>query len=189
MTRILPSDRHRTVSIENAWWLLLLRGIASVVFGLVAIAWPVESLLALMLIFGVYVIADGVFSLVGAIRGGGLMPRWWLAMIGLISLGAGAVALLWPGLTAATLVILFGFWTAAHGFFEIVGAIKLRKVIHNEWTLGLAGLLSVVVGLALMVMPGLGALVLLWIIGAWAIVFGVLFIVLSFFLRKRQRRR
>lgn len=173
-------------ALGGAWWLILLRGLAAILFGILVFLWPGASLLALVMVYGAYAIVDGVFSLVGAIRGGGLAPRWWLALAGLASLGAGAVALLWPGLTVAIMVILIGIWAIVRGVFEIIGAVKLRKVIRDEWLLALAGTLSILFGLALVVMPDFGALVLLWIIGVWAILFGILFVALAFRLRKLQ---
>lgn len=183
---VSPYNLSPLAAIGGAWWLVLLRGVAALLFGILSFLWPDSSLLALILVYGVYTIADGVFSLVGAIRGGGLTPRWWLALAGLVSLAAGAVALLWPGLTVVVMVILIGIWAIVRGVFEIIGAITLRKVIRNEWLLALAGVLSVLFGLALIAMPGLGALILLWIIGAWAIVFGILFVALAFRLKKLQ---
>lgn len=169
--------------ISRAWWLILLRGLATLLFGILCFVWPGTSLLALVLVYGFYAIADGVFSLIGAVRGGGVIPRWWLALAGLTSLGAGAVALLWPSLTLMVMVLLIGIWAVVRGVLEIIGAITLRKVIRNEWLLALAGVLSILVGLAMVIMPGLGALVVLWMTGAWAILFGLIFIILALRLR------
>ncbi|MBV6303713.1 HdeD family acid-resistance protein [Candidimonas humi] len=180
----VDTARNPLAAIGGAWWLLLLRGIVAILFGILAFLWPGKSLLALILVYGIYTIADGIFSLGGAIRGGGLVPRWWLALAGVASLAAGVIAFGWPGLTVVVMVTLIGVWSIVRGVLEIIGAIKLRKVINNEWLLALAGVVSVLFGLALVAMPGFGALVLLWIIGSWAIVFGVLFISLAFRLKK-----
>lgn len=170
--------------LSRAWWLLLLRGLAAIAFGVLTFVWPQVTLLTLVILYGVYAILDGAFALLGAIRGGGLAPRWWLAVVGLVGLAAGAVALALPDLTAVALVVIIGAAAIARGIFEIVGAIQLRKTIRNEWLLILSGAISVLFGLAVIVVPGAGALALVWLIGAWAIVAGVLTVALALKLRK-----
>ena len=103
---------------------------------------------------------------------------------GIASLVAGGLAFVWPGLTALVLVYLIGFWSILRGVLEIIGAIRLRNEIANEWTLGVAGALSVIFGLILVFMPGAGALGLLWLIATWAILFGLLMIWVAFKVRK-----
>ena len=171
-------------ALHRSWWLLLLRGIIAVAFGVATFAWPQISLVSLILVYGIYAVADGILALIAAIRGGGLAPRWWLALGGIASLVAGALAFVWPGLTALVLVYLIGFWSIMRGVMEIVGAIRLRKEIANEWTLGAAGTLSVIFGLILVFAPGAGALGLLWLIAAWAVLFGLLLIWVAFKVRK-----
>ena len=171
-------------ALHRSWWLLLLRGIIAVAFGVATFAWPQISLVSLILVYGIYAVADGILALIAAIRGGGLAPRWWLALGGIASLVAGALAFVWPGLTALVLVYLIGFWSIMRGVMEIVGAIRLRKEIANEWTLGAAGALSVIFGLILVFAPGAGALGLLWLIATWAILFGLLMIWVAFKVRK-----
>lgn len=171
-------------ALHRSWWLLLLRGIIAIAFGVATFVWPQISLLSLILVYGIYAVADGILALVAAIRGGGIAPRWWLALSGVVSLLAGGLAFAWPGLTALVLVYLIGFWSILRGIIEIVGAIRLRKEIENEWTLIAAGALSVIFGLILVFAPGSGALGLLWLIAAWAILFGGLLIFLAFRVRK-----
>ena len=171
-------------ALHRSWWLLLLRGIAAVVFGVLTFAWPQISLLSLILVYGIYAVADGILALIAAIRGGGVAPRWWLALGGIASLVAGGLAFAWPGLTALVLVYLIGFWSIMRGVLEIVGAIRLRKEIPNEWSLGLAGALSVIFGLILVFAPGAGVMGLLWLIAAWAVLFGLLLIWVAFRIRK-----
>ena len=171
-------------ALHRSWWLLLLRGIAAVAFGVLTFVWPQISLLTLILVYGVYALIDGVLALIAAIRGGGFVPRWWLALGGVVSILAAVVAFAWPGLTALVLVYLIGFWSILRGVLEIIGAIRLRKEIANEWTLGVAGALSVIFGLILVFMPGAGALGLLWLIAAWAVLFGLLLIWVAFKVRK-----
>ena len=171
-------------ALHRSWWLLLLRGIAAVAFGVLTFVWPQISLLTLIMVYGVYALIDGVLALIAAIRGGGFVPRWWLALGGVVSILAAVVAFAWPGLTALVLVYLIGFWSILRGVLEIIGAIRLRNEIANEWTLGVAGALSVIFGLILVFMPGAGALGLLWLIATWAILFGLLMIWVAFKVRK-----
>jgi len=170
-------------ALHRSWWLLLLRGIAAVAFGVLTFIWPQISLVSLILVYGIYALVDGVLALIAAIRGGGFAPRWWLALGGMISILAAGVAFAWPGLTALVLVYLIGFWSILRGVLEIVGAIRLRNEIANEWSLGAAGALSVIFGLILVFMPGAGALGLLWLIAAWAVLFGLLLIWVAFKVR------
>lgn len=172
-------------ALHRSWWLLLLlRGIAAVAFGVLTFVWPQISLLTLIMVYGVYALIDGVLALIAAIRGGGFVPRWWLALGGVVSILAAVVAFAWPGLTALVLVYLIGFWSILRGVLEIIGAVRLRNEIANEWTLGVAGALSVIFGLILVFMPGAGALGLLWLIAAWAVLFGLLLIWVAFKVRK-----
>jgi uncharacterized membrane protein HdeD (DUF308 family) len=172
--------------LSENWWLFLLRGIVSVVFGVLAFMWPGITLLTLIILYGIYAAADGVLALVAAIRGGESTPRWWLALVGLLGLAAAAVTFLYPGMTALILVIFIGAWAIARGVFEIVGAIKLRKEIENEWMLGLSGAFSVLFGLMVIYRPGAGALALVWLIASFAIAVGTLLIAFSLRLRKRR---
>jgi uncharacterized membrane protein HdeD (DUF308 family) len=141
------------------------------------------TLLSLILLYGAYAGADGVLALAAAVRGGTVASRWWLVLVGLLSLGAAVATFLYPGLTALVLLTFIGVWAIARGVFEIVGAIQLRKEIENEWLLVLSGLLSVVFGALVLARPGAGALALVWIIAAYAIALGVLLIGFAFRLR------
>ncbi|WP_340694004.1 HdeD family acid-resistance protein [Hyphomonas sp.] len=165
------------------WWAMLLRGIAAVLFGILSFAWPEISLQTLMIVFGVYVIMDGAF-LVGAAFKGGVSRYWLLLLNGVLGIGAGVIAMAWPGLTAIVLVFVIGWWAIFSGIVAIVLAIRVRREIENEWLLILSGILSVLFGAALLIAPGAGALALIWLIALWALVFGALMIVLAFRLRK-----
>lgn len=171
-------------ALGRAWWLVLLRGLAGIGFGVMALAWPGMTLFVLIILYGVYALLDGVLALGAAARGGGLVPRWWLALAGLVGLAAGAIALIWPGITALVLVLVIGAAAIVRGVFEIVGALQLRKAIRNEWMLIVSGAISVVFGLILIAAPGAGAVALVWLIGLWAIAFGVFFVILSLRLRR-----
>jgi len=191
MTSVTQSDlapgRPMLHALAKAWWLVLLRGIAGIVFGVLAFMWPGLTLITLVLFYGAYALVDGVLALIAAFTGGTKpVPTWWLVVVGLLGIVAGLVTFLYPGITALVLIFFIGGWSIAHGVFEIVGAIKLRKEIDNEWWLILAGALSVIFGLIVLVAPGAGALALIWVIAAYSIVFGVLLVGLSLRLRKHR---
>jgi uncharacterized membrane protein HdeD (DUF308 family) len=184
MTAPLP---HRPMlhALAKCWWLLLLRGIAGITFGILAFIWPGLTLVTLVLLYGAFALVDGVLSLVAAFTGSAKpVPTWWLVVVGLLGIGAGVVTFLWPGITAIVLVLIIGAWALVHGIFEIIGAIQLRKEIDNEWWLILSGALSVIFGLIVLILPGAGALGLIWGIAAYSIAFGIMFIGLALRLRK-----
>ena len=188
----IQTDRQPGIGLGSAmvhalaknWWLLLLRGIAAIVFGLLAFAWPGLTLLTLILFYGAFALVDGVLAIIAAITGGSAAPRWWLAIVGLLGLAAGLLTFLMPGLTAVVLLLFIAGWAIATGVFQIIGAIKLRKEIDNEWLLILCGVISVLFGVCMMLAPGAGALALVWVIGAYSVVIGAIFVALAFRLRK-----
>jgi uncharacterized membrane protein HdeD (DUF308 family) len=171
-------------ALAKNWWLLLLRGIAAIIFGVLALAWPGLTLLTLILLYGAFALADGVLAIIAAITGGAPAPRWWLAIVGLLGIAAGLLTFLMPGLTAIVLLFFIAGWAIATGVFQIVGAIKLRKEIDNEWFLILGGIVSVLFGIAMIMAPGAGALALVWVIGIYAVIAGALLVALSFRLKK-----
>ena len=173
---------------EN-WWLLLLRGVAAIAFGVIAFFWPGITLLSLTYLWGAYVFADGVFGLWAAIvgQGGDAASRWWLALTGIVSILASAVAFFWPGLTALVLLMFIAAWAIIIGVLLIYGAIQLRRVVENEWWLILSGLLSIAFGVLMIARPGAGALAVIWTIAWYAIFFGCLLIGLAFRLKKFKR--
>lgn len=173
-------------SLTRSWWLMLLKGVAGILFGISAFIWPGVTVLALTLLYGAFALADGLFSLGAAFSGGGerAIPTWWLALMGVLGIAAGAVAFLWPGLTAFALVIIIGAWAVAIGVLEIIGAIWLRHEIDDEWMLIAAGILSVLFGLALLLRPALGALALAWAVGVFALLYGLLHVAFALRLRR-----
>jgi uncharacterized membrane protein HdeD (DUF308 family) len=172
--------------LARYWWLVLLRGIAAIIFGILAFIWPGITLVTLVLFWGAFVLIDGILALAHAIMGGGMASRWWLALVGVAGIVAGLLTFVWPGLTALVLLVFIACWAIVIGVFEIYGAIKLRKEIDNEWMLILSGALSVLFGVILLVAPGAGAIGLIWVIAAYAIVFGVLLVGLALRLKKQQ---
>jgi uncharacterized membrane protein HdeD (DUF308 family) len=170
--------------LARRWWLLALRGVVAILFGLAALVWPGITLAVLVWLFGAYALVDGVFAVGAAVRARGEQPHWWgLLLEGVAGIAAGVVTLLWPGLTAIVLLYLIAAWAIVTGILEIVAAVQLRREIANEVWLALSGLLSVLFGLAVAIWPGAGALALIWLIGAYAVVFSVLLLALAVRLR------
>ena len=167
--------------VSRFWWALVVRGVVAILFGLIAFFWPGVTLVALVLLFGAYAFIDGIASVVLGIREYGERERWWGTLLsGLVGIGAGIVTLLSPGITALALLTVIAVWAILHGILDIVAAIRLRDVIEGEWLLALSGVLSVGFGLLLLARPGAGALAVVWWIGAYALVLGVVLIVLGF---------
>jgi uncharacterized membrane protein HdeD (DUF308 family) len=173
-------------ALAKNWWLEVLRGVAAIIFGILAFVWPGLTLLTLVLFWGAYALVDGVLAIVAAIKGGNPMPRWWLAIVGIAGIVAGALTFLVPGITALVLLIFIAVWAIVLGVMEIYGAIRLRKEIEGEWLLILNGVLSVLFGLILLWRPAVGALAVVWIIGAYAIILGVIYIAFGLKLRKHH---
>lgn len=176
------------IVFKSSWWALVLRGLAAIIFGILAFIWPGITLTALVFLFGVYALVDGAFAIVAGIRTTKENKRWWLLLIeGILSVFAGVLAFVVPGITGFFLLVLIASWAIVTGAFEIAAAIQMRKYITGEWMLILVGVASILFGLALLINPAAGALAVVWIIGAYAIVFGVLMAALGFKLRGVER--
>ena len=174
-------------ALASRWWTLAARGIAAILFGILTFISPGLSLFALVILFGAWALADGVFNLVMAFRAG-KGERWgWLVLEGVASILVGILTFFWPGITALSLLFLIAAWSVVTGIAEVVAAIRLRKVIHGEWLLALTGVLSILFGLLLFAFPGAGALAVIFWIGAYSIVFGGLLVALAFRLRAWAR--
>jgi uncharacterized membrane protein HdeD (DUF308 family) len=171
-------------TMAKNWWLVVLRGVAAIIFGILAFAWPGITLLTLVLFWGAFALVDGVLAIISAVKGGNPMPRWWLAIVGIAGIAAGALTFLMPGLTALVLVTFVAVWAIILGVMEVYGAIKLRKEIEGEWFLILNGALSVVFGILILWRPGIGAVALVYIIGAYAIILGVIYLMFGLKLKK-----
>jgi uncharacterized membrane protein HdeD (DUF308 family) len=178
-----PSLLH---ALARYWWLILLRGIAAIAFGVLAFIWPGLTLVTLVLFWGAFTLIDGVLALVHAIMGGNMGSRWWLALIGLAGIAVGILTFMMPGVTLLILLWFIAAWAIVLGVFQIVGAIRLRQEIDNEWTLVLGGVVSVLFGLVLLLAPVSGAIGIAWVIGTFAIIFGVLLVMAALRLRKHQ---
>lgn len=176
------------IVFTSSWWALALRGIAAILFGVLAFAWPHLTLAVLVFLFGAYALVDGVFAIFAGIKSHGTFKRWWVLLLeGILDVIIGVLAFALPSITALALLILIGAWAIVTGIFEIGAAIQLRKYVAGEWLLALAGAASVLFGVALLINPGVGALAVVWLIGAYAIVFGVLLVALGLKLRSLVR--
>ena len=172
------------------WGWIVLRGVAAILFGILAFALPGITLAVLVIVWGAYALADGILALVAAyrVRDQG-KPFWSLVIVGVLGIAAGIVTFIWPGMTALVLLLFIAAWAVVMGIFQIIAAIRLRKEIQNEWLLGLSGVLSVLFGIIMFAQPGAGALAVIWVIAAYAIVFGVLLVWLGLRLKKRSESR
>jgi uncharacterized membrane protein HdeD (DUF308 family) len=172
-------------ALSRMWWLVAVRGLVAVIFGLLALVWPAMTLLALVLLFGGFALVDGVVAVALAVTGRrpAGTSRGWLAFEGLLGVAAGVVTFVWPDITTLALLWVIAFWAVVSGVFEVIAAVRLRRELRNEWLLALAGVASVVFGVILMVQPGEGALALVWLVGVYAIVFGIVLIGLGLRLR------
>jgi uncharacterized membrane protein HdeD (DUF308 family) len=166
--------------LRRNWGWIVVRGVAAVIFGVLAFIWPAITLAALVILWGAYALADGVLAFIAAfrVRDRG-RPFWALLIVGVLGVAAGILTFFWPGVTALVLLAFIGAWALVMGLFQIVAAIRLRKAIEGEWLLALSGVLSVIFGALMLWNPGAGALAVIWVIGSYAIVFGVLLIALG----------
>jgi uncharacterized membrane protein HdeD (DUF308 family) len=175
--------------LARSWWLVAVRGLAAIVFGLIALLMPGITLLALVLLFAAYAIVDGASKVVSAFRRQPDGSRdMWSLLAGILGIVAGIVAAVWPGITALVLLILIAAWAIVTGVFEIVAAYRLRDQINGEALLALGGALSIAFGVLALLMPSAGALAIVWLIGAYAIATGIVLLIAAYRLYQRQQR-
>ncbi len=171
--------------LARNWWALLIRGIAAVVFGILAFAWPVSTIFAIVIIFGAYAFVDGVFAIAAAIRAAAAHERWWPFLLeGIVGIVIAAIVFFEPHTAAFALYITIAAWALITGVFEIAAGVQLRKHVANEFWMILGGICSIIFGILLLLNPLIGALTLIWIIGAYAIIFGIVMVVFALRLRK-----
>jgi len=176
-----PVARQLAINLCDRWWILLVRGIAAVIFGILCFVLPGVVLTSLVMLFAAYAIFDGIFGVSLALYGRKEIEDWWVLLLwGLVSIGAGILTFANPRITEVVLVLYIAAWAIASGVLEIALAIRLRKEIDGEWLLILAGALSIAVGILLMAQPEKGAISLIWVIGSYAIAFGAVLATLSF---------
>lgn len=173
------------MNLTRNWWLVVLRGILAILFGVAAFLMPGLAWLSLIVLFGTYAILDGVFAMMSGLISSRFSSRWWVFLVeGLVSVAAGAIALVRPDIASVALVWLIASWAIVTGILEIMAAIRLRKEITNEWMLGFVGFVSIVLGVLLFFQPAAGGLVITLMIGAYALIFGIALVALGFRLRK-----
>ncbi|MGE5333693.1 MAG: HdeD family acid-resistance protein [Nitrososphaerota archaeon] len=175
--------------LARHWWAVGLRGLAAIIFGILALVVPGVTLIVLIAFFGAYVLIDGIIAVYLAIRGRQNLRNWgWLLVEGIAGILIGILTFRWPGVTGLVLLAFIAAWAIITGIMGIFEAIELRRVINNEWLLILSGAASVLFGLLLIIFPGTGALALIWLIGIYAIIFGALLLVLAWRLRQMAQQ-
>jgi uncharacterized membrane protein HdeD (DUF308 family) len=179
-----PVDRVTASLLPFAgiWWLVALRGLAGIVFGLFAIFMPGIAIITMLFVFAAYMLVDGVFGLAAAVTAARRGRRWGLLVAeGILTLLAGIVALVWPAITVAVLVTLLAIWALITGAMMIAAAFQHRQ--RGQGWLIFSGIVSMLFGLVLVMAPLIGAVVLTWWLGIYALVFGVVLVVFAFRLR------
>jgi uncharacterized membrane protein HdeD (DUF308 family) len=173
---------------KQAKWALILRGILAIVFGILVWVWPGLSLLVLIILFGIFALASGIAALVAAFRAHRSHRGWWLlAVSGVLGIAAGIVAFVWPGETALILLYIVAIWAIVTGVSEIAAAFTPGRTSTDEWLLVLSGVISIIFGILLFVFPGTGLLALVWLLGIYAIIYGITLIISAFSVGSFQR--
>ncbi|HEX8032914.1 MAG TPA: HdeD family acid-resistance protein [Ktedonobacterales bacterium] len=173
---------------SRIWWSLVIRGVLAILFGIVAFIYTGQTLLALVFVFGVFAVLSGIATLVAAVRAGEAHQRWgWLAVSGILSIAAGIVAFVWPGITALAFVYLVAAWAILSGGAEIAFALAYPDTLAHPWLAGLSGLLSVVFGILLAVWPRAGVVTLTWLVGIYAIAYGATLLYYAFRLQEVRK--
>jgi len=177
------------LEVARRWWVFLVRGLCAILFGILAFVWPGITLIALVLLYGAYALVDGITAVAMGVTGRREgMPLWGLILVGVLGIAVGVITFLLPGITAITLLVLIACWAIVRGIFELVAAARLRKMINDEWVLVVGGILSIAFGVILLARPAIGLLTMVWLIGSFAIAFGVVGIVLSLRLHALKNR-
>src|SRR5918997_2160132 len=189
-TTMRPSDTARDEAmcalLAQNWWAVALRGVFAILFGLIALLVPGATILSLVLFFSAYMLVDGIFGIVAAVRAARQGERWGLLVLeGILNIAAGVIAFLMPGLTVIAFVLLLAAWSLVSGGLMLGAAFRLSRE-HGRWWLALGGIVSIVFGVLLAIAPIIGAVVLTWWLGAYALVFGAMLLGLAFKLRARK---
>lgn len=170
--------------LARNWWVVALRGAVAILYGVLALVLPQLTLEILVLFFGAYMLVDGVFAIIAAFANRAGHDTWWVLLLeGLVGVAAGIITFLWPGVATLVLLYVVSFWAVVTGVLEIVAAVRLRKEIQGEWMLALSGVISVVFGV-LLLFPMIGVITIAWLIGVYAILFGVMLLSLGLHLRR-----
>ena len=174
--------------ITNNWWMYAVRGLVAIIFGILALTQPEQALQALVLVFGAFALVDGTFAVFAGIASYRHFERWWAVLLeGVSGVVIGLLTFFWPNITALALLYCIAAWALITGIFEIVAAIQFRREITGEWMLILGGLLSILFSVLLFVFPVTGAVSVIWVIGIYAVVFGISEIFFAFRLYSLRR--
>lgn len=174
--------------IVKKWWSFLLRGIIALAFGVLALVWPTKTTIVLVILFGIFALVDGVFDVIQSIVLATKKERWgWVLVKGLVGLLIGILVLARPDIALGVLVILIAVWAIASGFIEIAAALDMPPE-SGRGIVGIVGALSLVIGILLLIAPFTGALAIMIVIGIYAVIAGIVLIVISFFAKKWERK-
>jgi uncharacterized membrane protein HdeD (DUF308 family) len=174
--------------LTRRWQLVVLRGVFAVLFGLIAVVWPEITVLALALLWGAYALVDGVTAVVMGFGEGTGADKAYMILLGVLGIGAGVITFFWPEITVVVLLVVIAVWAIVAGVMQIAAAIRLRKVIRNEWFLAVSGVVALALGILLVVQPAEGAIALLVAIATFAIAWGIVLVVFGFRLRALRSR-
>jgi len=180
-------DSRLRKGIRRSWWVFLLYGVAAIVFGIVLLAWPEYSVIAMVMAFGILALLDGAVSLLSAILRDLALPRWLLVVYALVSIGFGLAALVWPMQMATAMLWLIALWLVVAGLARLVFAIQVRKLINGEWLMALSGALALALGILFLVRPHIGLVAVMVWIAIGALLYGVLQVIVALRLRARNR--
>jgi uncharacterized membrane protein HdeD (DUF308 family) len=179
-------DDAMSALLAQNWWAIALRGVFAIIFGIIALLMPGATMLALVLLFAAYLLVDGIFAIIAAVRAARKQERWgWLIFEGLVDLVTGGIAAVWPLITIVAFALLMGAWAIVTGALLLGASYRLNSP-HGRWLMALAGAISVIWGVLLIIWPLIGALVLTWWMAAYALIFGVAMLVLALRLRSRR---
>jgi uncharacterized membrane protein HdeD (DUF308 family) len=174
--------------LSRYWWVLVVRGAMAILLGVFAFIRPAQTVAGLVLAFGAVALIDGTFASAAAIAGRKLTPDWWVVLLqGLLGIGIGVLTLFNPAITAVAILIYIAAWAIGLGVLQVVAAVRLRHEITGEWWLALGGITGVAFGILLMLRPAQGALAVLWLIGSYALVWGVMLMVGGFDVRRLRK--
>jgi uncharacterized membrane protein HdeD (DUF308 family) len=180
-----PLNEAMIAVLAHNWWAIAIRGVLGILFGLVALFLPGATMLSLIWLFSLYLLFDGIFGIVSSIRAATHKERWGLLLVeGIVDIATAAIAFLWPGITVLAFVFLVGAWAILSGALMLSAAFQVA--FDGRWWLGLGGVISIIYGFVLFIAPAIGALVLTWWLGAYAVVFGASLIAFAFRLRGLQ---
>jgi uncharacterized membrane protein HdeD (DUF308 family) len=174
--------------LSRYWWVLVIRGVMAMALGVFAFVWPLETIAALVVVFGATALIDGTFAVVASIAGHSLTSYWWVLLLqGLLGIGVGMLTLFNPAITAVALLFYIAVWAIGIGVLQIIAAVRLRHDITGEWWLALGGIAAVAFGVLLIQNPAAGALAVLWLIGSFALVWGVMLMLGGFDVRRLHK--